>query len=45
MAYAAYKLGEPEAARVLTLQALEIEDNERLRNNLKYYGGEDNDSQ
>lgn len=40
MAYAAYKLGEPEAARALTLKALEIEDNERLRNNLKYYGGD-----
>lgn len=44
MAYACYKLGDMSSAREFTLQALKMEpENERLKNNMKYYGGDEDD--
>ena len=41
MAYAKYQLGDVRGARRDTLRALELEpENERLRGNLRFYGGE-----
>ena len=41
MAYAKYQLGDVRGARRDTLRALSLEpENERLRGNLRFYGGE-----